>query len=72
MCSIGVSVEELLGHSVSAAEDIILYRETQRLRLLMIASGYYDNEQNFKREILTPKEHMYGSNHWIYLIQEKE
>ncbi|KAM0950728.1 putative DHHA2 domain superfamily protein [Dioscorea sansibarensis] len=52
MCSIGISVEELLGRSDSAAEDIILYRETQRLRLLMIASGYYDNEKNFKREIL--------------------
>ena len=72
MCSIGISVEELLGRSDSVAKDIILYGgkkhsnqhyivqphnslsvaqcvlETQRLKLLMIASRYYDNEKNFK------------------------
>ncbi|KAJ0975757.1 hypothetical protein J5N97_017722 [Dioscorea zingiberensis] len=52
MCSIGLSVEELLGHGDSAAEEVILYRESEKLRLLMIVSGYHDSDKNFKREIL--------------------
>ncbi|KAF5183173.1 prune like [Thalictrum thalictroides] len=56
MSSIGISVEQLLTHDNSATEDIVLFQRSEKLRLLMIVSGYYDNQKNFKREILVSAE----------------
>ncbi|OMO82719.1 hypothetical protein COLO4_22875 [Corchorus olitorius] len=44
MSYIGISLEQLLA------------REMEKLRLLMIVSGYYDQHKNFKREILVSTE----------------
>ncbi|KAG1331848.1 putative exopolyphosphatase PRUNE1 [Cocos nucifera] len=52
MSSIGISVEQLLAHEDLAAQEVIQFRESEKLRLLMVVSGYYDNQKNFKREIL--------------------
>ncbi|KAL5977095.1 hypothetical protein ACLOJK_021437 [Asimina triloba] len=65
MSSIGISVGQLLSHQASAAEQVIHFQsklkailvnitmsESEKLRLLMVVSGYYDNSKNFKREIL--------------------
>ncbi|XP_029121581.1 uncharacterized protein [Elaeis guineensis] len=52
MSSIGISVEQLLAHEDFAALEVIQFRESEKLRLLMVVSGYYDNQKNFKREIL--------------------
>ncbi|PIA62938.1 hypothetical protein AQUCO_00200747v1 [Aquilegia coerulea] len=56
MSSIGISVAQLLTHDDSTTEDIILFQQSEKLRLLMIVSGYYDNQKNFKREILVSAE----------------
>lgn len=56
MSSIGISVGQLLSHTDSAAQDIILFQQSEKLRLLMIVSGYYDAQKNFKREILVSAE----------------
>ncbi|XP_077253775.1 uncharacterized protein LOC143892795 [Tasmannia lanceolata] len=52
MSSIGISVGQLLTHEASSAEEVVLFQQSEKLRLLMIVSGYYDDEKNFKREIL--------------------
>lgn len=56
MSSIGISVAQLLTHDDTATEDIILFQQSEKLRLLMVVSGYYDQEKNFKREILVSSE----------------
>ncbi|OVA14994.1 DHHA2 [Macleaya cordata] len=56
MSSIGISVGQLLSHKDSASQDIILFQQSEKLRLLMIVSGYYDAQKNFKREILVSAE----------------
>ncbi|KAI3991612.1 hypothetical protein MKX01_009654 [Papaver californicum] len=56
MSSIGISVGQLLSHTDSAAQEIILFQQSEKLRLLMIVSGYYDVQKNFKREILVSAE----------------
>ncbi|KAK1260433.1 hypothetical protein QJS04_geneDACA023637 [Acorus gramineus] len=52
MSSIGISVSQLLSHEVSAAQEITNFQQSEKLRLLMVVSGYYDSQKNFKREIL--------------------
>lgn len=52
MSSIGISIGQLLAHEVSAAEEVILFQKQEKLRLLMVVSGYYDEQKKFKREIL--------------------
>ncbi|XP_020100001.1 protein prune homolog [Ananas comosus] len=52
MSSIGVSIEQLLSHEDSAAREVTLFQESEKLRLLMVVSGHYDYNKNFKREIL--------------------
>ncbi|KAF8413467.1 hypothetical protein HHK36_001454 [Tetracentron sinense] len=56
MSSIGISIKQLLAREDSSAEEIILFQQSQKLRLLMIVSGYYDSQKNFKREILVSAE----------------
>ncbi|RZC66178.1 hypothetical protein C5167_009873 [Papaver somniferum] len=56
MSSVGISVGQLLSHTDSAAQEIILFQQSEKLRLLMIVSGYYDVQKNFKREILVSAE----------------
>ncbi|KAK9145244.1 hypothetical protein Sjap_005147 [Stephania japonica] len=56
MSSIGISVAQLLSHNDSAPKEIILFQQSERLRLLLIVSGYYDSKKNFKREILVSAE----------------
>ncbi|KAL7210792.1 hypothetical protein ACSBR2_013796 [Camellia fascicularis] len=45
MSSIGISIGQLVAH-----------HDTSKLRLLMVVSGYYDSQKNFKREILVSAE----------------
>ncbi|KAK1284122.1 hypothetical protein QJS10_CPB21g00986 [Acorus calamus] len=52
MSSIGISVSQLLSHEVSAAQEVTNFQQSEKLRLLMVVSGYYDSQKNFKREIL--------------------
>ncbi|KAK9267458.1 hypothetical protein L1049_009884 [Liquidambar formosana] len=56
MSSIGLSVGQLLAHEDTATQDIKYFQELEKLRLLMIVSGYYDIQKNFKREILVSAE----------------
>ncbi|KAM5587290.1 hypothetical protein ABKV19_005956 [Rosa sericea] len=52
MSSIGTSIAELLDHEDSSVCEIKYFQQVEKLRLLMIVSGYYDLKKNFKREIL--------------------
>ncbi|KAJ8627317.1 hypothetical protein MRB53_020624 [Persea americana] len=68
MSSIGVPIHQLLAHDPFAAEEIILFQRSEKLRLLMIVSGYYDAQKNFKREILVSAdtaEHMRNLLHFF-------
>ncbi|CAK7357431.1 unnamed protein product [Dovyalis caffra] len=58
MSSIGISLEQFLAHEHSSTEEIKYFQQLEKLRLLMIVSGYYDAEKNFKREILVSAESM--------------
>ncbi|KAJ4830282.1 hypothetical protein Tsubulata_003614 [Turnera subulata] len=48
MSSIGISIEQLLAHVYSSTEEIRYFQQLEKLLLLMIVSGYYDQEKNFK------------------------
>ncbi|XP_020269355.1 putative exopolyphosphatase [Asparagus officinalis] len=56
MSVIGISLEELLAHEDSAVQKITQFQESEKLRLLMIVSGYYDDSENFKISILHQRE----------------
>ncbi|KAK6285036.1 hypothetical protein POUND7_003988 [Theobroma cacao] len=56
MSSIGISLQQLLAHGNASTREIRLFQQMEKLRLLMIVSGYYDQQQNFKREILVSTE----------------
>ncbi|XP_021298304.1 exopolyphosphatase PRUNE1-like isoform X2 [Herrania umbratica] len=56
MSSIGISVQQLLAHGNASTREIKLFQQMEKLRLLMIVSGYYDQQKNFKREILVSTE----------------
>ncbi|XP_050288118.1 uncharacterized protein LOC126726798 isoform X1 [Quercus robur] len=52
MRSIGISIAQLLAHEDASSQGIKNFQRLEKLRLLMIVSGYYDSQKNFKREIL--------------------
>ncbi|XP_031282443.1 uncharacterized protein LOC116141021 [Pistacia vera] len=56
MSSIGISVEQLLAHENASTQEIKHFQKLEKVRLLMIVSGYYDQQKNFKREILVAAE----------------
>ncbi|XP_062096758.1 uncharacterized protein LOC133802462 [Humulus lupulus] len=56
MSSIGISIGQLLSHESAASQQIKYFQRLEKLRLLMIVSGYYDSNKNFKREILVSTE----------------
>ncbi|KAL4335450.1 hypothetical protein GQ457_07G033210 [Hibiscus cannabinus] len=56
MSSIGISVEQLLARGDASTREIKHFQQMEKLRLLMIVSGYYDEQKNFKREILVSTE----------------
>ncbi|KAF4400384.1 hypothetical protein G4B88_018726, partial [Cannabis sativa] len=56
LSSIGISIGQLLSHESAAPQQIKYFQQLEKLRLLMIVSGYYDSNKNFKREILVSTE----------------
>ncbi|KAK2997461.1 hypothetical protein RJ639_025155 [Escallonia herrerae] len=56
MSSIGISIARLLAHDNMSTQEIVHFQRTEKLRLLMVVSGYYDPQKNFKREILVSAE----------------
>lgn len=66
MSSIGISVAQLLAHDETSTHEIIHFQQIEKLRLLMIVSGYYDPQKNFKREILVSAE---SAELMTYLVQ---
>ncbi|XP_038993284.1 exopolyphosphatase PRUNE1-like [Hibiscus syriacus] len=56
MSSVGISVEQLLAHGDASTREIKHFQQMEKLRLLVIVSGYYDEQKNFKREILVSTE----------------
>lgn len=56
MSSIGMPVGQLLDREDSSTQEIKLFQQLEKLRVLTIVSGYYDVDKNFKREILVSAE----------------
>ncbi|KAL6282825.1 hypothetical protein ACE6H2_013754 [Prunus campanulata] len=56
MSSIGVPIAHLLDHEDTSVREIKYFQYMEKIRLLMIVSGYYDSKKNFKREILVSAE----------------
>ncbi|XP_034211414.1 exopolyphosphatase PRUNE1-like isoform X4 [Prunus dulcis] len=56
MSSIGVPIAQLLDHEDTSVHEIKYFQHMEKIRLLMIVSGYYDSKKNFKREILVSAE----------------
>ncbi|KAG7026383.1 Exopolyphosphatase PRUNE1 [Cucurbita argyrosperma subsp. argyrosperma] len=52
MSSIGISIAQFLSQEVNSTQDIKNILSVEKLRLLVVVSGYYDARKNFKREIL--------------------
>ncbi|XAR48013.1 Inorganic diphosphatase [Bertholletia excelsa] len=56
MSSIGISIEQLLAQDDTSVQEVTHFQQLEKLRLLMVVSGYYDSQKNFKREILVSAE----------------
>ncbi|KAL2467431.1 protein prune-like protein [Abeliophyllum distichum] len=56
MSSIGVEVAQLLLHDSTSTQEIMHFQQYEKLCLLIVVSGYYDSQNNFKREILVSAE----------------
>ncbi|KAL2484175.1 Exopolyphosphatase PRUNE1 [Forsythia ovata] len=56
MSSIGVEVAQLLSHDSTSTQEIMHFQQLEKLCLLIVVSGYYDSQNNFKREILISAE----------------
>lgn len=56
MSSIGISIGQLVAHHDTSVQEITHFQHLEKLRLLMVVSGYYDSQKNFKREILVSAE----------------
>ncbi|XP_028806008.1 exopolyphosphatase PRUNE1-like isoform X2 [Neltuma alba] len=56
MSCIGVSIGQLLSHPEHLVQEIQYFLLSEKLKALIIVSGYYNEEKNFKREILVSAE----------------
>lgn len=56
MSSIGISIAQILSLDSTSNLEISHFQRLEKLSLLLIVSGYYDAEKNFKREILVSAE----------------
>ncbi|XP_006576554.3 uncharacterized protein [Glycine max] len=56
MSCIGISIGQLLSHAENLAQEITRFQLSEKLRALIVVSGYYNDEKNFKREVLISME----------------
>ncbi|XP_068322935.1 uncharacterized protein [Pyrus communis] len=56
MSSTGMPIAQLLEHENASVREIKNFQQMEKLRLLVVVSGYYDSKKNFKREILVSAE----------------
>ncbi|KAI9099562.1 hypothetical protein K1719_024567 [Acacia pycnantha] len=56
MSCIGVSIGQLVSHPEHLVQEIQYFQLSEKLKALIIVSGYYNDEKNFKREILVSAE----------------
>ncbi|CAN1828618.1 Exopolyphosphatase PRUNE1 [Linum perenne] len=52
MSSTGMSMKQLLTNENFSIDAIKYFQELEKLGLLVVVSGYYDSQKNFKREML--------------------
>ncbi|XP_047313165.1 exopolyphosphatase PRUNE1-like [Impatiens glandulifera] len=71
MSSIGLSIGQLLAHADSSVQQIAYFQQMERIGLLVIVSGYYDCERNFKREILISAEYMEQLKEMLHFLNSK-
>ncbi|XP_021887569.1 uncharacterized protein LOC110806893 [Carica papaya] len=68
MSSIGISVEQLFSHEDTSAQEIKYFQKLEKIRLLIIVSGYYDTQKNFKRELLISTEYMELMKNFLFFL----
>ncbi|TKY68043.1 prune-like protein [Spatholobus suberectus] len=56
MSCIGISIGQLLSHAENLAQEITCFQLSEKLRALIVVSGYYNDEKSFKREVLISTE----------------
>ncbi|AES87835.2 hypothetical protein MTR_4g035220 [Medicago truncatula] len=56
MSCIGISIGQLLSHTENLAQEITSFQFEEKLRALIIVSAYFNDEKNFKREVLVSTE----------------
>ncbi|KAI4312457.1 hypothetical protein MLD38_037265 [Melastoma candidum] len=54
--SVGIPLSQLLSPNSRRIKEIKRFQQIEKLRLLVIVSGYYDAEKDFKRELLVSAE----------------
>ncbi|QCD89034.1 exopolyphosphatase [Vigna unguiculata] len=52
MSCIGISIGQLLSRAENLAQEITRFQLYEKLRALIVVSGYFTDEKNFKREVL--------------------
>ncbi|XP_057873235.2 uncharacterized protein LOC131079339 isoform X2 [Cryptomeria japonica] len=68
MSSVGVSISELLSRGDSVIEEIVNFMKTQKLFFMVIVTGYYDNLQKFKRELVIAGENVDNINSLVHFF----
>ncbi|XP_057457045.1 uncharacterized protein LOC130747988 [Lotus japonicus] len=56
MSCIGVSIRQLVTQTENLAQELTYFQKSEKLRALIIVSGYYNEDKNFKREVLVSTE----------------
>ncbi|KAI3697553.1 hypothetical protein L6452_30646 [Arctium lappa] len=53
MSAVGISIPQLLSHDETSVQEIVLFQQLEKVRLLVIVSGYYDRHKNFKEILIS-------------------
>lgn len=53
MTAIGMSISQLLSHNETSMQEIVLFQQMNKLRLLIIVSGYHNRHKNFKEMLVS-------------------
>ncbi|KAI3827099.1 hypothetical protein L1987_01163 [Smallanthus sonchifolius] len=66
MSAVGISISQLLSHNETSIQEIILFQQLEKLRLLIIISGY-NHSQNFKEMLISAESEDLMKNLLCYL-----
>ncbi|KAI3511094.1 hypothetical protein L1887_18238 [Cichorium endivia] len=53
MSAVGMSISQLLSHNETSIQEIVLFQQMNKLRLLIIVSSYHNRHKNFKEMLIS-------------------